>query len=232
MKSAEMAKMSVAIELSNARMLVQQLVPGQLPIYRNNQLLPSPEALKVIQTKQNEADSSISNILNNPDADAHTRAQAFVMRGNLYWELANLPPLPGSTGQPSLQLSESSDALLQKSWDAYQEVIKNSTYADQHEQLDGAHLGLAAIAENRNDWATAQKELEAVENDPSALTVLAAEAKLQIGLLPEMQKKLFLAPPTGNAPVVVGPSAPVVTPTTQFSLPSVMQPVIPATTKP
>jgi len=111
--------------------------------------------------------------------------------------------------------------LLQKAWESYQEVIKNSTYADQHEELDGSHLGLAAIAENRGDWATAQKELETVQNDPNALAVLVELAKGQLKQLPAIQKKMYIAPPTGIAPVAVtpiGPPMPAAT-TQDFSLP-------------
>jgi hypothetical protein len=91
-------------------------------------------------------------------------------------------------------------------------VIKNSTYADQHEELAGAHLGLAAIAENRNDWTTAQTELTIVQNDPNALTVLVDLAKLQLAEIPSLQKKLYVAPPTGIGPVALSPIGPIAPP--------------------
>jgi hypothetical protein len=235
MKSAEMARQSIGTELSNARTYVRQLLPAEMPVYRNGMLMPSADVLRAIQDIQNKANASISNVLGSSDADTAMRAQALELRGDLYWELANLPPVPGSTTQPGLTLTDSSDALLQKAWDAYQEVIKNSTYADQHEQLDGSHLGLAAIAENRNDWAAAKKELETVRDDSNALPVLAEEAKMQLFALPELQKKMYIPPPSGIAQTTVtpaGPPAPSLPPSTQFTLPSVIRSVPPATTKP
>jgi hypothetical protein len=205
--SAEVARQSIANELGTARGLVKNLQQYRLPFGR-----PSSEILSAISSIQNGANASISNVLISSDATSKIRAQALDLRGDLYWSLANLPPLPGSTTQPSLQLSDTSDALLQKAWDSYQEVIKNSTYANQHEELDGAHLGLAAIAENRGDFTAAQTELTTVQNDPNALTVLSDLARLQLDGLPGLQKKLYVAPSTGIGPVAQSPVGPAVPP--------------------
>jgi hypothetical protein len=204
MRTREAARLSVATELANARQQVKDLQQFRLPIGR-----ASTEILSALQSIQNAANGSISDVLNNSDATTKMRAQALNLRGDLYWDLANLPPLPGSTTQPTLALSDSSDALLQKASDSYEEVIKNSTYADQHEELAGAHLGLAAIAENRGDWAAAKTELETVQNDPNALGALVDLAKIQLAEIPAIQNKMYIAPPTGIGPIALSPMGPV-----------------------
>jgi hypothetical protein len=235
MRSAEIARLSIANELVSARSQVDQLQQMQLAF------LPPADLIRDIQTIETTANASISNVLNSSDADAHLRARALVLRGDLYWDLANFPPLPGSTTQPSLALSDSSDALLQKAWDSYQEVLKNSTYADQYEQLGSAHLAVAAIDENRGDFAAAQKELETVGNNTKIPAVLASLARDQLQQLPEIQKKMYMVPAGGVGPVVVapatlggpiGPIEPVKTPTTQFGIPDFASPVKPSTTIP
>jgi hypothetical protein len=236
MRSAEIAKLTVANELVNARSQIDQLRQIQLAF------MPPLDLIHNVQSIESTANAAISNVLNSSDADAHLRASALVLRGDLYWDLANLPPLPGSTTQPSLALTDSNDTLLQKSWDSYEEVLKNSTYADQYEQLGSAHLGVAAIAENRGDWAAAQKELETVTGDPNSPAALISVAKVQLLQLPEIQKKMFIAPPTGIGPVTIAPAsagggpigsaAPVSPPTTQFVLPDLTSPVKASTTIP
>jgi len=205
MQSAEIARQGVANELVNARNLVSNLREYRLPSLRAQDLL------SWLTQIENGANASISNVLNSSDATVKMRADALVLRGDLYWSLANFPPLPGASTQPSLALNEDSDALLQKAWDSYQEVIKNSTYADQHEELTASHLGVAAIAEDRHDWTAAESELNAVANDASALAVAVDLAKVQLSQLPDMKKKLYIAPPTGASQPVVPTTTPAAT---------------------
>ena len=197
MKTAELNKQALGNELANASKMIEKLKTQP-------SLSESPaDWIKYIQTQETGADAAISNLLNSSDATATTRARAFVFRGDLYWNLANLPQLPGAETEANLRLPQSSDALLQKSFDAYSEVTKNPTYADQHEILDDAHLGLAAIAENRGDWKTAESEFNAVVNDPNSISVLVDQAKIGLLELPLLQKKLYVAPPSGIGPATM-----------------------------
>jgi hypothetical protein len=197
-QSSANAKIAIANELSTAQLQVQQLA-GSL-----RSTAPAADLQKTINQHQNAANQAISSVLNSSDADGKLRAQALIARGDMYWDLANIPTAQG------VQLSESSSAYLQKAWEAYQEVLKNSTYADQHESLSIAHLGLAAIAENRAasgsnpaDWATAKQEFEAVANDPNALEVLAVAAKNQLAMIPDLQTtKYYLAPVVETPPAL------------------------------
>jgi hypothetical protein len=107
--------------------------------------------------------------------------------------------MPGSESEPSLRLSESTDTLLNKATDSYQQILRDPAFANEHEQINIAHLGLSAIAENRGDWAAAQKELETVRDDPSAVKVLADAAKVQLEVLDKLKQPLYVVPPSGVA---------------------------------
>jgi hypothetical protein len=206
MRTAEAAKMTVNAQLLSAQSRVEQVRDAIFTDFQGDPSADPPrkprvpsEELKTLNLLLSEANSAISNVLNSSDADARMRAGAFIARGDLYWYLANLPPLPGSATQPSLQLGEPADIMLQKSSDAYQEVLKNSTYADQHDAIATAHMGLAAIAENKRDWTAARQEFDAVVNDSKAQKVLQTAAKAQIDQLPDLQKsQAYLASAEGT----------------------------------
>jgi type II secretory pathway pseudopilin PulG len=222
MRTAEAARLTIANELSNARSLVNQLSGPQLTYY------PPADLIKTIQSLENGASSSIATVLTSNDNDPALRAQALRLRGDLYWKLANFPPITGSTTQPSLQMSESSDVLLQKAWDSYQELLHNSTYADQHEERAAARLGVAAIDENRGDWAAAKTELQAVSDDSNTPAILATTAKIELEQLPNIEKPIYVAPPSGSeipatAPAEpIGPLLPLIPTTRPTSVPTTM----------
>jgi len=198
MRTAEAARQTINNELTNAQTQVARVGDAMFQPQASG-----PELLKYLNEKENAASASISNVLNSPDADARMRGAAYVARGDMYWDLANLPDLPGSATQPSLQLGESRATYLQKASDAYSEVVKNSTYADQHEALAEAHLGLAAIAENRahsdSDWEVAKTELKAVIIDSKALSVLVDRAQAELDNIPKLrEEQYYVAPPEGT----------------------------------
>jgi hypothetical protein len=192
MKVAENAKILIATDLSNAQTQVGKLRNGQFP-----QAGSPADLIKAIQETETQASGGLSNVINSSDADEQMKAEAFVLRGDMYWYLANLPPLPGSDSEPTLRLTESTDTLLGKATDSYQQVI--ATFPNQHEQIDTAHLGLAAIAENRGDWTTAEKELKSVVDDTNAIAVLAQQARFQLLELPTLKQPVYVVPPSGIA---------------------------------
>jgi hypothetical protein len=219
MNSAANAKYLIGTDLSNAQSQVLRLRTGFA------QIQSPADRIKQIQQTETQASAGLSNVVNSTDADDQMRAEAFVLRGDMYWYLANLPPLPGSNSEPTLRLSESTDTLLQKSADSYQQVIKDPAFAKQHEQINTAHLGLAAIAENRADWTAAERELKAVIDDPDAVSVLADQAKLQMIGLDTLKKPLYVVPPSGL-------EAPATMPTTMPFGPFLMPELHSSTTKP
>lgn len=228
MRSAENARILVGNDLASAQAQVGSL--------RNGFLDKRPaDQIKAINEAQTQASASIDNVINSSDATERMKADAYLLRGDMYWYLANLPPLPGSESEPSLRLSDSSDLLLQKSSDSYQQVVKDPALANEHEAIDSAHLGLAAIAENRGNWDEARKELQAVKEDPNAVKVLAEQAGDQLDSLSSLQHPLYVAPPNGvtsnqptSGPVLpFGPELP-----NGFQLPSTMPSTMPASAAP
>ncbi len=189
LNAAEEARQTVLTQLASARSYVEELRRPDLA-QRSPQFIA-----RTLQDALSHANESVSTILNTSD-DSKAKADALITRGDLYWQLANFPELPGATTQPSLRISESSDDLLKKSADAYNEVLKTDAYVKQKNAAVSAHFGLAAIAENHRDWDTAREQLELITKDPDALPPLVATARKQLTLLPQMQTPLYLAPAT------------------------------------
>jgi hypothetical protein len=187
--TAEQARLSLVNSLSNARSYVMQLLPENMLGQPAQILAPNRTNLASL------ASAEISSVLNNTD-DPKFKAPALITRGDLYWQLANFPELPGAATQPSLRSLESREELLTKSADAYNEVFKNDAYKDQKDSLTSAHFGLAAIAQNRRDWDTARHELELIANNSDVLPVLVQQAKDQLKALDEMRAPLYLTPAT------------------------------------
>ncbi len=79
-----------------------------------------------------------------PDSQLVLKAQALVLKGDLNFNMANFPELPGAATQPSLRPSESEDTLLTNASDAYNQVLQN--YASEKFAVTAAHFGLAAVA--------------------------------------------------------------------------------------
>ncbi len=108
---------------------------------------------------ESKANVSISNVLNT-SSDPKMQAMAYIAKGDLYWQLANLPPVPGATTQPSLQSPVSNEDLLKKSAAAYNEVLNGESFKDLAEAKASAHFGLAAIAENQATGLQLEKILK------------------------------------------------------------------------
>jgi hypothetical protein len=188
--SAEQARQQVLFDLASARRYVEELRSPMLT-------RQPPEYLATArQEYSSRANEAITSILNTSD-DSHVRAQALVTRGDLYWQLANFPELPGATTRPSLRAGESSDDYLKKAADAYNEVLKSPDLAKQAEPAAAARFGLAAIAENKHDWDEATRQLEAIANATDAPAALRQQAKRALdSQLPQMRKPYFLVSPT------------------------------------
>jgi hypothetical protein len=158
-------------------------------------MLPESVA-KARQDLSSKANEAISTVLNTAD-DAKVKADAYIARGDLYWQLANFPELPGAATQPILRAPDSNDEYLKRSFDAYTEVLKNDQYAKQPDAVISAHFGLAAIAENRRDWDEAKHQLQSIINDANTSPALVKQAKNQLEQqLPQMQTPLYVVQAT------------------------------------
>jgi hypothetical protein len=145
------------------------------------------------EDRASAAADALATVLNTTD-DPKVKAQALLTRGDLYWQLANLPPLPGATTQPSLQLPQTSDQYLAQSAGAYQDILDDPAFLKDRDVAIHAHFGLAAVAENRRDWDTAQKHLNLIANDSDVPAGLQSQAQLQLSQLPLIESHIYLAP--------------------------------------
>ena len=132
-------------------------------------------------------------------------AQAYLLRGDLNWTLANLPELPEAATQPSLKLESSSQDYLSRAEEAYQKVLR--MYAEQTLSVTNARFGLAAIAENRHDWARAKSIYEEIKNDAKTIPSYKTLAELKINALPLIDTPVYIVP--SSQPAV--PAAPAAT---------------------
>ncbi len=218
-RSADAARQAVVLQLETARQNVDQLRSPQLLYGSNGLPLASADVVAKIRMLQTTASGALSDVINKADAPA-IKARALVVRGDLAWAVANLPELPGAATQPALRLDPPSDVLLGQAADAYSAVL-GIDGADK-ESLAAAHLGLAAVAENKGDWDNAKTQLQSVAGDANGVAVLSAAAKAQLAELPTLAKPIYVAPPTG----IDIPATPAATqPTTGPATPGMMGPV-------
>jgi tetratricopeptide (TPR) repeat protein len=137
--------------------------------------------------------AELSEVLNDStDSDTALRADAYGVRGDLYWTLANSPVFPEATTRPALALKDSPDTLLGEAEADYRHVIEQ--YPSQLMDWASAEFGLAAIAENRSNWDEAQKRYEEVENRADAPDMLKSTAQIQMGLLSRLRQPILVGP--------------------------------------
>jgi hypothetical protein len=132
-----------------------------------------------------------------PD-DSAMRADALVLRGDLNWTLANMPPIPGATTQPALGLPHSPAEYLDNAEGAYQEVLKD--YNSQMVPKATALLGLAAIEENRGGWDKAAGYFSTLVSDPAMAETFKAMARHGLGVIPQLRNPAYLGSYSSTQP--------------------------------
>jgi tetratricopeptide (TPR) repeat protein len=157
--SAEQRGEAVAVSLANARNGISEL-------RRSDPMNPPMQQASERKSVLAAARDSIQAVLDESD-DPALKAHALLARGDLFWTAANLPPLPGASTQPSLQLPQSSDELLKQSESAYEQVIKE--YPNEKRVVATAQFGLAAIREDQRRFDDAEKIYQGIidaDSDP------------------------------------------------------------------
>lgn len=124
----------------------------------------------------------------------HLVAQALVTQGDLYWTLANLPPIAAATTRPNVGMDSTPAEYLEKADASYQKVLQS--HKDQLLPVVSARLGLAAIAENRRDWAAAKSIYETIVKDPGALASFKAQAQFRLEHMGDVDRPMYIAPST------------------------------------
>lgn len=188
--SREQAELA-AYSLNHARALIGQLETSYERVTRPEQMVA------VAQQVARGGEEAVAQVLERSD-DPRLLAEARLARGDLNWQLANLPEAPGATTRPDLQLPRSNEQLLQSAADSYQAVADFD--AAPHNTKIAARLGLAAVAENRHQWDKAREHYQKVVDDAGAPKPLKGLAAQALSRLQEIQKPVLLAPPaTGPA---------------------------------
>ena len=164
-----------------------------------------------------EAESALDSAMRTAE-DPQLRADIYVARGNLNWLLANFPALPAAATQPSMQLPKSSDDYLAAATAAYSQVL-NDPLSQNHRALTAARLGLAAVAENKADWASADRYYHDLIGDSLTDATMKEYGEHRLKILDDLKKPVLLAgdlrestPPALNlGPPTLGPAAPTTT---------------------
>jgi hypothetical protein len=229
MKVAETEKLTIAGYMGNAREGLQELESGNFAEQMDSDnpgkirtLIPS-KAFEAAQVREADIEKNISDVLNSSSVDERTKLQALQLRGDLYWTLANFLQAVNASGTGAGQTAETPDTLLTKASAAYGEIA-GADHTKYAEQVDGAKMGLAAIAINKADWAGAQKLFQEVVDDSTGPGFLRDQAKAQIAGLPALKTPSILVVATSE-PAAVAP----VVPTTNSvpALPPIYGPMLP-----
>jgi hypothetical protein len=185
----------------------QSLSIAEEDLQRLKNMSPNPDAdltnfMKACEDSFSEGLQAVDDVLQKaPDSETTMKAQALLYKGDLNFEMANFPPLPGAATQPALRPAETQDDLLNNATDAYKQVLQD--YPNEKFATTAAHFGLAAVAENRaaggdaSQWYTANTEYQAVV-DSNAEQAFKSMAQDRIKLLAQLRQPIVfdLSPPT------------------------------------
>lgn len=138
---------------------------------------------------QDQAERAIGQVLETSSEDA-LKAEALVARGDLNWTLARLPDVGGASTQSTTRPAQSNDELLDNARKAYEAAL--GVPGAKSLSVTTAHLGLAAIAEQRKQWDEAKKHYEAVKNDSRVSRAFKAEAEADLANLAKIQGPVLI----------------------------------------
>jgi tetratricopeptide (TPR) repeat protein len=175
-----------------------------------------PEQLAgILQQVSTSGEEAIRQVLESTDNPA-LLAEAQLARGDLNWQLATFPDIPGATTRPELQLTRTDEQLLQAAADSYQAVVDNGSAP--RGTVVTARLSLAAVAENRGQWDKAREHYQKVIDDTQAPKPLKDLAVQRLQALEEIKNPPLIGrpatdeaepgtrPATSTTPVTTPPS--------------------------
>jgi tetratricopeptide (TPR) repeat protein len=194
---------NIKVSLGSARDALQQLPNLELTI---------PD-MAAVASRRASVRTTVDSALDTVIANAQTpmlRGEAQLVRGDLYWTLANLPDLPGAATQPALQLPQPRQQLLEQAAAAYGKAI--SDYPDLPTVRVTAQLGLAAVLQNQGKWDEVRKLYEVIAAQTD-LPAYATAAQQQLRLLPQISvprkiQSITTQPATAPITLPAGPEAP------------------------
>jgi len=211
-QQAEEARINASTNLTVAERAIQDLWYQPLTLVGDQSAMA-----KNRDELAQEAENALDAAMRTAD-DPQLRADIYVARGNLNWQLANFPALPAAATQPSMQLPKSSSDYLAAAASAYSEVL-NDPLSRNHTALTAARLGLAAVAENKADWDSAERYYNQVIGDSLTDATMKKYGENRLKMLNDLKKPVLLAgaeheseqSPLNLGPVL-GPAAPTTSP--------------------
>jgi hypothetical protein len=179
---------------------------------------PVAQALAIATRRQDLYDDGIQQadaaLKKAGDKETEVRAQALVYQGDLNWELANMPDLPGAATQPSLRPNTATADLLTSAENAYNAVLLQ--YPTAKMQVVAARFGLGAIAENRGgatrggdhtQWEKARAQYQAIlDSDAPQAFKDAAQARIDSLNQLEQAPLVGIASLATTLPSIEGPA--------------------------
>jgi hypothetical protein len=167
----------------------------------------APVTADVRQKVTGTINEAISTILAT-SKDPKVLARAYLSQGDLDWKLANMPDPVGATTRPDMKI-QNREGLLGGAAEYYAKVL-DPPYNAEPLSVFAAHLGLAAVAENRGKWDEARNQYRAIvdtANSPRSFKDIAAKRLVD---MTEYQKAALLNPPepVTTMPSILGPESP------------------------
>jgi hypothetical protein len=185
--------------LTTARSYVDQVQTAMLTVNPGK-----PENLvEVVKNVREMADKHLE--IAAESEDPKILAEVRIARGDLNWQLAGLPEIPGAATRPSLKLDKTDAEYLESASKAYQEVLNDG--ASPTTARVTARLSLATIAEDQKKWDDARKQYQAVIDDSATGEPFKAQARERLKALDDLKVEPFVgktpppAPPTIPSPM-------------------------------
>lgn len=184
LSNRESAKRGVAEQLTSARAILES--------FRRGESDPTPEGQSKVWS---DVDLAIAEVLKNSSEPAQL-AQATLLRGdlNLHWALlAAMGDPPEIAKQPTLAIAGKLNAYLDEAAKSYNDVV-NQKASLPAQPVFAAKIGLAAVAENRRNFAEARSLYEAIQkesDDPFVKEI----AKAQLDKLVMLESNPYIGPP-------------------------------------
>lgn len=221
-------RMNTAADAKRAESEALTAIRVRLNEFRVNDFaaMVGPEQLAAIRDSNfTSVDRSISDLLAGAK-DPVVRAEALIAKGDLNWQTANFPQLPGATTRPSLAGTKTAADYLSAAETAYASVLRD--HVDQRFSAVSARLGLGAIAENRGQWDEANKHYQVVADDSNAPESFRSQARSRLEIVKMIREPLYV----GAKPVTTQPAAtqPATQPTTASAVTQPAAMVEPTTT--
>jgi hypothetical protein len=198
-------------QLESARLARESLATARLSIgeLRETEFrtATATEAAQQRRELASQAAASVETVLREtPDGESALRAEAHIVRGDLYWTLANLSELPGAATQEALRLPQPQEELLTSAASAYEQALRQ--FGDQRHHRAAARFGLAAVAENRRQFDVAQEHYQQIEQDEALPANYRELARARLNILPRLRDPLHIGAFDREPPTVLLPETP------------------------